>query len=458
MVINFKTGGAEEASAEASRALQATSLSDIRVAGLAAYIAPSVNRCANPYIIRDKSVSDVVREALGTYVKHFSGLGNAESRALLKSVDYDMMSLSYADSSERAKVDVIKDLIRIDGGSSTIYDRSALPRHAFGILVNIVSYMKSLQLSFVNGVIFDKYRDDDPSFGNTAHDRELGVDVAIAADPEEIAALSGEIAKAWKQLWWKGATDALSAAAKLYNEGMSMWDGGCADFMDKALSYEAGPQKKVGSAYGSELYRMAREFSKRSDSERGMPEDRQRAAAEIMRTFIGNATAREKDYECRLRLAAAIGSYHSGRKIELTKKKDFAGFRVNSEDEIAEDRFVSRISASMKRLGSDYSHAEEAAVEGLRIIHSDERYRDSKSLLALLEKLRMKVGYAWFDRINKDIETKDEVAERIGKALNAAGKLKLYAFSLMVDGVAASYGIKVKVDNASKGMIVLNFT
>jgi hypothetical protein len=458
VATNFKTGNIERINAEESHAAQETMLSDMRVAGLAVCMAQSVNKCSSPYIVRDRPVSDIVRAALSTYVKHFGSLGKAESRELLEAVDYDMVNLREADDSDEAKAGVLRELIRIDEGSHIVYGRSSLSRRAFEILVNIVSYMKSLQLSFANGIVSDRYQQDGPALERIAKDGDSGTGIVDTADPEEIAALSSSIANAAKQLGWKGTTEALSAAARLYNEGMSRWDGGCLDFLNKALKYELAPHKKTGEAYHSELYTVVKEFGKEADFETGLSEEKQEAAAGILRALVGEATAYDKDYEYTLKLAAAIGAYRTGDRIELARRKDWTGFRVSSQGETAEDRFISRLSAAMKRLGNEYQHAEEAAVEGLRIILSDERYRESKALLSLLEKLRMKVGYAWFGRINHDIEAKDENAERIAKTLNAAGKLKLDAFSLMVDGVAAAYGIKVKVDNVSRGMIVLNFS
>ena len=458
MATNFKTGNIERINAGESHAAQETMLSDMRVAGLAVCMAPSVNKCSNPYIVRDKPVSDIVRAALSAYVKHFSSLGKAESRKLLEAVDYDMMNLRDADGSDEAKAGVLRELIRIDEGSHIVYGRSSLSHHAFEILVNIVSYMKSLQLSFANGVIFDRYQQDSPALERVANDGGLGISIVDTVDPDEIAALGSTIANAARQLGWKGATEALSSAARLYNEGMSRWNGGCLDFLNKALKYELAPHKKTGEAYHSELYAVVKEFGKQADFETGLSEERQEAAAGILRALVGEATAYDKDYEYKLKLAAAIGSYRTGKRIELARRKDWDGFRISSQGETAEDRFISRLSAAMKKLSNEYQHAEEAAVEGLRIILSDERYKEGKALLSLLEKLRMKVGYAWFARINHDIEAKDENAERIAKTLDAAGKLKLDAFSLMVDGIAAAYGIKVKVDNVSRGMIVLNFS
>ncbi|MCL5007467.1 MAG: hypothetical protein M1164_02190 [Candidatus Marsarchaeota archaeon] len=458
MVMNFKTGEAKGADAEASRDAQATSLSDMRVAGLAVCMASAVNKCSNSYVIRDKPVSDVVGAALRAYVKHFSSLGKTESRSLLESVDYDLVNLRDADNPDEAKAGVVRELIRIDDGSPIAYGRSSLSRYAFEILVNIVSYMKSLQLGFVNGIVFDKYQQDSPALDRIAEGEESETGIAGAVDPNEIAALCGAITNTTRQLGWKGASEALSSAARLYNEGMRNWEFGCSDFLTKALEHEIAPRKKVGEAYSARLYRTVKEFGKEADFETGLSEDRQIAAAGIMRSIIGEATPYKKDYEHRLRLAAAIGSYHSGRRIEITRRKDWEAFRVNLQGETAEDRLVLRLAAAMKRLGNEYYDAEYAAIEGLRIIMADEKYTENNTLLALLEKLRLKVGYAWFARISHDVEVRDVDAERIAEKLNAAGKLKLDAFSLMVDGIAAAYGIKVKVDNVSRGMIVLNFS
>ena len=457
MAIGFKAREAdgEQATTDPGRT---TTLSDMRIAGLAVCVAPSVNRFSDPRLARDLQASGAVRAALAAYVKNFGGLGKAESRALLESVNYGLVNASEHEDPREAKAGVIRELARAGNGSPRIYGNTPISSYAFEILFNMVSYMKSLQLRLANRIVFDDRNSDKPMIEKIGNGEELDASIVDTVDPEEIAALSSALAYASRQLGWKSAVKALSLGARLYNASVLRWDGSFADFLTNALKYGVAEWKQPGDVYGSELYKLVDNYGKNRGQGTSIFEGRQKAAKEILDSVLDDANNYGKGYDYCLRLAAAVSSYHSGKRIDIIKRKERGGFRVNSEEENAEERFVLRLSSAMKRLGGDYAQAEKAAAAALRMILADVKYTDSKALLALLDKLRMKVGYAWFTRISHGMEQKDEDAERIADVLNSAGRLKLDAFSLVVDCAAAAYRVKVKVELVSRGMIILDFS